>query len=57
MVVGGLLGALCFFLDFFKTTVVGAAATPESRIAIITLLLPLPRSQAAGAAILGRCHA
>jgi SSS family solute:Na+ symporter len=27
---GGLMGALCFFLDFFKTTVVGANATPES---------------------------
>jgi SSS family solute:Na+ symporter len=30
MVAGGLLGALCFFLDFFKKTVVGAEATPES---------------------------
>ncbi len=30
MVGGGLLGALCFFLDFFKATVVGASATPES---------------------------
>ena len=30
MVAGGLIGALCFFLDFFKTTVVGANATPES---------------------------
>ena len=30
MVAGGLIGALCFFLDFFKTTVVGAKATPES---------------------------
>jgi SSS family solute:Na+ symporter len=30
MVGGGLLGALCFFLDFFKKTVVGAEATPES---------------------------
>lgn len=30
MVAGGLIGALCFFLDFFKQTVVGAVATPES---------------------------
>jgi SSS family solute:Na+ symporter len=30
MVAGGLLGALCFLLDFFKTTVVGANPTPES---------------------------
>jgi SSS family solute:Na+ symporter len=30
MVAGGLLGALGFFLDFFKTTVVGKAATAES---------------------------
>ncbi|MCX6997455.1 MAG: sodium/solute symporter [Kiritimatiellaeota bacterium] len=30
MAAGGFLGALCFFLDFFKTTVVGAGATPES---------------------------
>jgi solute:Na+ symporter, SSS family len=30
MVAGGLLGAVCFFLDFFKSTVVGASATPES---------------------------
>jgi solute:Na+ symporter, SSS family len=30
MVAGGLIGALCFFLDFFKKTVVGAGATPES---------------------------
>jgi SSS family solute:Na+ symporter len=30
MVGGGLLGALCFFLDFFKQTVTGASATPES---------------------------
>ncbi|MCU0785188.1 MAG: sodium/solute symporter [Verrucomicrobia bacterium] len=30
MVAGGLIGALCFFLDFFKATVVGAGATPES---------------------------
>ena len=30
MASGGFMGALCFFLDFFKTTVVGANATPES---------------------------
>jgi SSS family solute:Na+ symporter len=30
MVGGGLIGAVGFFLDFFKTTVVGATATPES---------------------------
>jgi len=30
MVSGGVVGALCFFLDFFKQTVVGAGATPES---------------------------
>jgi SSS family solute:Na+ symporter len=30
MVSGGLIGALCFFLDFFKTTVVGAKATSDS---------------------------
>lgn len=30
MVAGGLIGALCFFLDFFKATVVGAKATPET---------------------------
>jgi SSS family solute:Na+ symporter len=30
MVAGGLIGALGFFLDFFKATVVGAQATPES---------------------------
>jgi SSS family solute:Na+ symporter len=30
MVVGGYIGALGFFLDFFKATVVGAGATTES---------------------------
>jgi SSS family solute:Na+ symporter len=30
MVVGGFIGALAFFLDFFKETVVGAGATVES---------------------------
>lgn len=30
MVSGGLLGALCFFLDFFKKSVVGETATPEA---------------------------
>jgi SSS family solute:Na+ symporter len=30
MVAGGLIGAVGFFLDFFKTTVVGKAATAES---------------------------
>jgi SSS family solute:Na+ symporter len=30
MASGGFMGALCFFLDFFKATVVGANATPES---------------------------
>ncbi|MBI2929172.1 MAG: sodium/solute symporter [Verrucomicrobia bacterium] len=30
MAAGGLLGALCFFLDYFKPTVVGASATPKS---------------------------
>jgi SSS family solute:Na+ symporter len=30
MVAGGLIGALCFFLDFFKANVVGAKATPEA---------------------------
>jgi Na+/proline symporter len=37
MVAGGLLGALCFFLDFFKTTVVGANPTPESLAAFPVL--------------------
>ena len=27
---GGLLGALCFILDFFKETVTGGSATPET---------------------------
>jgi len=30
MVAGGLIGAVGFFLDFFKATIVGATATPES---------------------------
>ena len=30
MASGGFMGALCFFLDFFKATVVGANATPEA---------------------------
>jgi SSS family solute:Na+ symporter len=30
MVTGGLIGAVAFFLDFFKAAVVGAKATPES---------------------------
>jgi SSS family solute:Na+ symporter len=30
MVFGGLAGALCFFLDFFKVAVVGRDATPET---------------------------
>jgi SSS family solute:Na+ symporter len=30
MVSGGIIGAVCFFLDFFKAQVVGAGATPET---------------------------